>query len=215
VALRKARSGLPAAVGFWLGNPALNPVVLVLLLAVLPWQWAALRLVGGVAVVATGIALARREERLGAAGVLTDALPSTAEPGAGPLVPAFLRTLGGLSIRLLPEFLVVVFVLGTFRSVLFPFGGTSGGTVLLVLALVVAGLLLPIPTAGEVAIVAGILAAGLPAPAAAALLVTLPVLSLPSLLMVRSAFPRRVLTGAVAATAAVGLLAAAVAPALI
>ena len=215
VVLRRARSGLPAAVGFWLGNPALNPVVLVLLLAVLPWPWAALRLVGGIAVVAVGIALARSEERIVAAGVEPDALPPTAEPVQAPVALAFLRTLGGLSVRLLPEFLVVVFVLGTFRSVLFPFGKTSGGTLVLVLALVVAGLLLPVPTAGEVAIVAGILAAGLPAAAAGALLVTLPVLSLPSLLMVRSAFPRRVLTGAATATAVVGLLAAAVAPALV
>ena len=212
--LRKARNGLPAAVGFWLGNPALNPVVLVLLLAVLPWQWAALRLVGGVAVVAAGIALARWEEPPEAHVAAAEAPPAV-EPVTGPLLPAFVRTLGGLSARLLPEFLVVVFVLGAFRSALFPFGETSGGTVVLVLALVVAGLLLPIPTAGEVAIVAGILAAGLPPAAAAALLVTLPVLSLPSLLMVRSAFPRRVLTGVVAATGAVGLVAAAVAPALV
>jgi uncharacterized membrane protein YraQ (UPF0718 family) len=28
VALRRARTGLPAAVGFWLGNPALDPVLL-------------------------------------------------------------------------------------------------------------------------------------------------------------------------------------------
>jgi uncharacterized membrane protein YraQ (UPF0718 family) len=216
VALRKARSGMPAAVGFWLGNPALNPVVLILLLAVLPWQWAALRFVGGATVVAIGIALARSQERRAfrdgkEMGAGAPSAPYSVRPSAA----EFLRTLGGLTVRLLPEFLAVVFVLGTFRSALFPLGGTSGGTVVLVLALVIAGLLLPIPTGGEIAVVAGILAAGLPAPAAGALLVTLPVLSLPSLLMVRGAFPRRVLMGAAVTTAAVGLLAAVIAPVIV
>jgi uncharacterized protein len=213
VALRRARSGLPAAVGFWLGNPALNPVVLVLLLAVLPWQWAALRLVAGVAVVAAGIALARLEERRSA----IEGEPVVAEMAApqGPLSLAYLRTLGGLAVRLLPEFLAVVFVLGAFRSQLFPLGETSGGTLVLVLALVIAGLLLPIPTGGEVAVVAGILAAGLPVPAAAALLVTLPMLSLASLLMVRHAFPRRLLLRLSGVAAGAGLLAAAVMPTLV
>jgi uncharacterized membrane protein YraQ (UPF0718 family) len=64
-----------------------------------------------------------------------------------------------------------------------------------VLLLVVAGVLLPVPTGGEIAVVAAILAAGLSPVAAAALLVTLPVLSLPSLLMVRRAFPVPVLLG--------------------
>ena len=63
IGLRRLRANLPATVGFWLGNPALNPVVLVLCLAVLPWPWAVLRLVGGLAVVAAGITAARWEER--------------------------------------------------------------------------------------------------------------------------------------------------------
>ncbi len=84
-----------------------------------------------------------------------------------------------------------------------------------VLVLGLAGLLLPVPTGGEVAVVAAVLAAGLPAYAAAALLVTLPVLSLPSVLMVRRAFPGRVVTGAVGVSAGVGLLVAAVAPAIL
>src|SRR3954453_13581564 len=63
VGLRRLRANLPATVGFWLGNPALNPVVLVLCLAVLPWPWAVLRLVAGLTVVAAGVAAARWEER--------------------------------------------------------------------------------------------------------------------------------------------------------
>ncbi len=211
VALRRARTGLPAAVGFWLGNPALNPVVIVLFLAVLPWQWGVLRLLAGVVVVAVGIALARLEERT-PAGI---GPPPPEIAPSGPLVVAYARTLGGLAVRLLPEFLAVAFVLGAFRSELFPLGETSGGTVVLVLALVVAGLLLPVPTGGEVAVVAVLLAAGLPVAAAAVLAVTLPVLSLPSLLMVRHAFPHRLVLRLASVTAAVGLLAAVVMPAVV
>ena len=212
VALRRARAGLPASVGFWLGNPALNPVVIVLFLAVLPWQWAALRLLAGIAVVGIGTVLARFEPRPDAEA---DEPAPPPVPMAGSLVVAYGRTLGGLAARLVPEFVAVAFVLGAFRSELFPLGGTSGGTVVLVLALVVAGLLLPVPTGAEVAVVSGLLAAGLPVAAAAALAVTLPVLSLPSLLMVRHAFPRRLLLRLVGVTAAVGVLSAAVMPTLL
>jgi uncharacterized membrane protein YraQ (UPF0718 family) len=212
VALRRARAGLPASVGFWLGNPALNPVVIVLFLAVLPWQWGALRLVAGVVVVAVGIALARLEDRAPADGGGVGPAPA---PFEGSLLVAYGRTLGGLAVRLLPEFLAVAFVLGAFRAELFPLGGTSGGTLVLVLALVVAGLLLPVPTGAEVAVVAGLLAAGLPVAAAAALAVTLPVFSLPSLLMVRNAFPSRLVLRLVGVAAGVGLVSAAVMPTLL
>ena len=215
VGLRRMRASLPATVGFWLGNPALNPVVLVFCLAVLPWPWAVLRFAGGLAVVAGGIVVARRAER----GAPPSVLPPAAElPDDGPRAPflvRFPRTLAGLSVRLLPEFAVVVFLLGTFRGVLFPLGGETPGGLLLVLVLLVGGLLLPVPTGGEIAVVAAALAAGAPPAAAAVLLITLPVLSLPSVLMIRSAVPRRVLAGTVGVTGAVGLAAAALAPALL
>jgi uncharacterized protein len=216
VGLRRLKANLPATVAFWLGNPALNPVVLVFCLAVLPWPWAALRLAAGLAVVAAGIAAARWEERrpvvrtLGSLAPVVDAQP---EP-TGNLAVRFVRALAGLSARLVPELVAVVFVLGAFRGVLFPIGADIPGAAILAVSLVIAGLLLPVPTGGEVAIVAAGLAAGMPVAAAAVLLVTLPMLSLPSVLMVRSVVPRRVLEKTVAAAAAVGLLAAVVAPAL-
>jgi uncharacterized membrane protein YraQ (UPF0718 family) len=133
----------------------------------------------------------------------------------GSLPARFVRALAALATRLLPEFLVVVFALGAFRSVLFPVGDAVPGLAVLAVALVIAGLLLPVPTGGEVAVVAAGLAAGMPVSAAAVLLVTLPMLSLPSLLMVRSVVPRRVLARTVAAAVGVGLLAGVVAPALV
>jgi len=180
--------------------------VLVFALAVLPWPWTVLRLGGGIAVVAAGIAVARWSERRGdEPGPEADAVRDDEEPDARPVPVRFLATLGGMTVRLLPEYAVVVVVaLGALRGVLFPFGAGATIGLLAVLLLVVAGVLLPVPTGGEIAVVAAILAAGLSPVAAAALLVTLPVLSLPSLLMVRRAFPVPVLLGAAAATAAGG-----------
>lgn len=47
VASALRRSGVPTAgvVAYWLGNPLLNPAVLVFLLFVAPWQWTVTRLV--------------------------------------------------------------------------------------------------------------------------------------------------------------------------
>jgi uncharacterized protein len=72
--------------------------------------------------------------------------------------------------------------------------------------LFVAGTLLPIPTGAEIAVVAAVLAVGIPAPLAAALLITLPALSLPSLLMVRGVFPRRLLAAVTGLVVGVGTL---------
>ncbi|NEE02051.1 hypothetical protein G1H10_17895 [Phytoactinopolyspora halotolerans] len=40
-----------ATVAYWLGNPAINPAVLVFLIMVAPWQWAATQVAAGVVLV--------------------------------------------------------------------------------------------------------------------------------------------------------------------
>ncbi len=222
VGLRRARAGTGAVLAFWLGNPALNPVVLVFCLAVLPWPWAVLRFGSGLAVVvaAVGLAAALARRRAVEGTVLAEGIVPAGVPGstAGtrPLPVRFLATLVGLSARLLPEYLAVVFVLGVFRGVLFPADAGAGATaVVVLLLLLVAGIALPVPTGGEVAVVAAALAAGLAAPAAAVLLVTLPLLSLPSLLMVRHVFPARLLLGTTGVVAGVALLGAGVTAVLV
>ncbi|WP_165628987.1 permease [Klenkia taihuensis] len=208
VGLRRARAGTGAVLAFWLGNPALNPVVLVFCLAVLPWPWAVLRFGAGLAVVVGAVVLAGRR---GTAPVEVPEVPVDTRPSP----VRFVAVLAGLSVRLLPEYLAVVFVLGAFRGVLFPAeAGSGAAAVAVLLLLLVAGIALPVPTGGEVAVVAAALAAGLAAPAAAVLLVTLPLLSLPSLLMVRHAFPRRLLAGTTGLVAAVALAGAGVTAAL-
>lgn len=215
VGLRRRATDLTATLAYWLGNPALNPVVLAFCAFVLPWPWTVLRGLAGLAVVAAAVAAGRWWTRRS---------PSTAgAPGPEAAVPAeptddrtlvvrFLAALGGLALRLLPEYLLLVVVLGAFRGVLFPLSSflvTGPGVALATLGVVVlavAGTLLPVPTGAEVAVVAALLAVGVPGPLAAALLITLPAVSLPSLLMVRRAFPRRLLLTVTGAVAGAGLL---------
>src|SRR5689334_11112655 len=60
VGLRRGGASLSAATAFFLGNPTLNPAVLVFLLFTLGWQWALLRLVLGALLVSGGAWLALR-----------------------------------------------------------------------------------------------------------------------------------------------------------
>jgi uncharacterized membrane protein YraQ (UPF0718 family) len=222
VGLRRRAADLTATLAYWVGNPALNPVVLAFCAFVLPWEWTVLRAAAGVTVVAGAVALGRSWERRtpDEAGVRTAGLPDGDGPDDRPLAVRFLTALGGLAIRLLPEYLLLVVALGAFRGVVFPLGSTllTGTglalTVVGVVVLAVAGTLLPVATGGEVAVVAALLAVGVSGPLAAALLVTLPALSLPSLLMVRTAFPRRLLVAVTGAVVGIGLLTSAAALAL-
>jgi uncharacterized membrane protein YraQ (UPF0718 family) len=208
VGLRRRAADLTATLAYWLGNPALNPVVLAFCAFVLPWPWTLLRAGAGLAVVVGAVALARWWS--GPATVdATPVVPPDAEPDDRPLLVRFLSALGRLSVRLLPEYLLLVVALGALRGVLFPVGSTlltGTGIVLGVVLLAVAGTLLPIPTGAEIAVVAALLAVGVSGPLAAALLITLPALSLPSLLMVRGVFPRGLLVAVTGLVVGVGVL---------
>ncbi|MEJ2866076.1 permease [Actinomycetospora flava] len=210
VGLRRRAAGLTATLAYWLGNPALNPVVLAFCAFVLPWEWTVLRALAGVAVVVAAVALGRWwAGRSPSAAVVAVPVEDESPADDRPLLVRFLAALGGLSVRLLPEYLLLVVALGAFRGVLFPVGAswlTGTAVVLGVVVLAVAGTLLPIPTGAEVAVVAALLAVGVSGPLAAALLVTLPALSLPSLLMVRNAFPRTLLVAVTGVVVGVGVL---------
>ncbi|WP_433802315.1 permease [Actinomycetospora sp. CA-084318] len=213
VGLRQRAADVRAALAFWLASPALNPVVLVFCAFVLPWPWTLLRLAAGLGVVGIGALAARRA---GDAPDPTGLVVATDSGDDGrPLPIRFLGALGSLSLRLLPEYLVLVVALGALRGVLFPVGaglaGTHGAVVIAVVVLLaVAGTLLPIPTGAEIAAVAALLAAGVSPVIAAALLITLPAISLPSLLMVRRVFPTRVLATVTVGTVLVGVACAVV-----
>jgi uncharacterized membrane protein YraQ (UPF0718 family) len=206
--IRQRGVPLSSALAFWLGNPVLNPVVLVFMAVVLPWQFVTVRVVTGVVLVFGVTLLVAR---------LAGARPTVADPEVqpedeGPADPVslreafgrFFKTLGRLSLILLPEYLVIVLLLGGLRGWLFPSGAAEWG-LLAVLLFAVVGTLFVIPTAGEIPIIQGLAIAGVALGPVGALILTLPALSLPSMLMVRRAFPGRVIAATGSAVAALGL----------
>jgi uncharacterized protein len=110
---------------------------------------------------------------------------------------------------------VLVLLLGAARAWLFPHVGPEvDNTVWWIVAFAVAGTLFVIPTAAEVPIVQAMLSFGVAAGPAAALLMTLPPLSVPSLAMTARAFGARVQAVLVLMVIAAGLAAGCLAVAL-
>jgi uncharacterized membrane protein YraQ (UPF0718 family) len=205
-------AGASSALAYWLANPVLNPAVLVFIGLVLGWQWAALRLFVGVALVFVIANLAARF-------VSTDWQP----PGAAirpdnakrPLFLAWGDGFLRFAVRLVPEYVVLVFALGMIRAWFFPeMTPAIGHSFWLAPVLAAAGTLFVIPTAGEVPIIQVLQQFGLGGASAAALLITLPAVSLPSLVMLGRALPARALIVLGFGTFVFGLFAAAGAAAL-
>jgi hypothetical protein len=194
VGLRRQQASPGAAVAFWLGNSALNPATLVFMGFVLGWRWTALRLVLGVLMV---FGLGYLANRMSSPREAQAADASLAALVAAPQEAPFRRwltLLGRMTLRLVPEYVVLVLLLGAARAWLFPAIGPQIGDHLgWIVAFAAAGVLFVIPTAGEVPIIQAMLSLGLSAGPAGALLMTLPPISLPSLAMVARSFPPRIL----------------------
>jgi uncharacterized membrane protein YraQ (UPF0718 family) len=211
VAGLRARQASPGgAVAFWLGNSVLNPATLVFMGLVLGWHWAGLRLVLGIGMVfGLGYLINRMVSPAEAEGAservahLLEGNEDDATLSAGDYwKQAFTRwgqILWRMTIRLVPEYIVLVLLLGAARAWLFPvIGPDIGNHLIWIVALAVAGALFVIPTAGEVPIIQAMLSLGMAAGPAGALLMTLPPISLPSLAMVAKSFrPRELATVAI------------------
>lgn len=216
VGLRKAGASVAAALAYWLGNPLLNPATLVLTGFVLGWGWVALRLGAGLVLVfgASSLVVRLVDSNQPSAGSEV-AIPAAFVEQGSPEPSVWLRwckEFWRLSISLIPEYVVLVFLLGAARAWLFPAGGHGAiGGFLWTAAMACVGALFVIPTAAEIPIVQGMMALGLGAGPAAALLITLPALSMPSLAMMTKGFPPRVLGLLTLAVVATGLLAGAIA----
>lgn len=195
VGLRRAKSSVGSAVAFWLANPLLNPATLVFTGFVLGWRWVGLRLAFAVLVVFGVAYLADRIVGRAVTAPVDVGLvkPTDMTAPTGGFLMRWARELWRLSIRLLPEYAIIVLALGAARAWLFPsFSAATGNDLLWIAGLAVAGTAFVIPTAGEVPIVQSLMALGLGAGPAAALLVTLPAVSVPAAIMVSHVFPQRV-----------------------
>jgi len=212
VGLRQHQAAPGAAIAFWLGNTVLNPATLVFTGFVLGWHWTALRLALGIPMVFGLGYLASRMVPAWAPGVSEPVL-AQAEPGsAGDVLVRWARIFGRMAIRLIPEYIVIVLALGAVRAWMFPdIGPAIGNDWFWIASFALAGMLFVIPTAGEVPIVQAMLALGMGGGPAAALLMTLPPVSLPSLTMLGHSFPTRLLLTLAVAVVGFGVLAGAIA----
>ena len=207
VGLRKANASAGAAIAFWLGNSVLNPATLVFIGFVLGWQWSALRLVlGVVAVLGLGL-LANRmvspDEAEAAERQLADV--RLALPGTNPFV-RWLAILARLAAWLVPEYVVLVLLLGAARAWLFPHAGPEiDNSLAWILIFAVAGTLFVIPTAGEVPIIQAMLSLGVGVGPAGVLLMVLPPISVPSIAIVARSFSPRVLAAVTVGVVAIGV----------
>jgi uncharacterized membrane protein YraQ (UPF0718 family) len=195
VGMRRAKGSVGSAVAFWLANPLLNPATLVFTGFVLGWQWVGLRLAFALLVVFGVAWLAQRIMGSAGAGSAAPGLvepPGVPEPTGGFFL-RWGRELWRLSIRLLPEYVIIVLALGAARAWLFPtMPAGIGSDVLWIAFLAIAGTAFVIPTAGEVPVVQSLMALGVGSGPAAALLVTLPAVSVPASVMVSHVLPQRV-----------------------
>ncbi|GAB5095042.1 permease [Caballeronia sp. HLA56] len=214
VAGLRAREAAPgAAVAFWLGNTVLNPAALVFMGFVLGWQWTGLRLVLGVLMVfGLGYAVNRMVTPAQAAQSREALANLVKEDEPGTAFSRWLRILGRMTLRLVPEYIVLVLLLGAARAWLFPhIGPNIDDSMLWIVAFAIAGTLFVIPTAGEVPIIQAMLSLGMAAGPAGALLMTLPPVSVPSLAMLARSFPPKVLAFVTAAVVVFGVVSGAVA----
>lgn len=191
--LRKNGSSVGASLAYWLGNPMLNPATLVFMGFVLGWQWVGLRLLAGVLLV---FFVAYVVGRVTVPETVSPEFPLTDTQGSefgGSIWVAWLKSLWRLSKGIVPEYVILVCLLGAARAWLFPTVTPSVDGLSWTLVLAFTGTLFVIPTAGEIPIVQTLTAFGLGVGPAAALVITLPALSLPSLLMLYRSIPLKAL----------------------
>lgn len=208
--LRETGVRRSAALAYWVGNPLLNPAVLIFLAFVLPWQYTAVRLVFAVLIAVGASALIGRWVT-GRNDPVPDPSPASATVSSLPV--RFLRSLGRFTLILVPEHILLVFLIGLLAPWLtgvFGLEAQLGAGAVLVVAVV--GTLLVIPTGGEIPIILTLVPLGVGAGVTGALLVALPALSIPSMVMVGKAMGWRTTAAmgvavAVSAVLAGGMLA--------
>jgi len=209
VGLRERQASPGGAIAFWLGNSVLNPATLVFMGFVLGWQWAGLRLALGVLMVfGLGYFVNRlvTPDETSAADARLAGLIARQQDGNA--FVRWLNILARMAVRLVPEYLVLVLLLGAARAWLFPqIGPAIGNDIGWIVAFAVAGMLFVIPTAGEVPIIQAMLTLGIGVGPAGALLMTLPPISVPSLAMLARSFRPRVLAIVAAAVVLFGIAA--------
>lgn len=190
--MRRQRVSMGGALAFWMGNPLLNPATLVFMGFVLGWHFAAIRLVAGLVTV-LGVAMLV-QALVKESPQQDESVDITLPEPQGSFMARWGKALWQLFWSTIPVYILAVLVLGAARVWLFPHAdGAIDNTLLWVIAMAIVGCLFVIPTAAEIPIVQTMMLAGMGMAPALALLITLPAVSLPSLIMLRKSFPAKAL----------------------
>lgn len=190
--MRRQNVSMGGALAFWMGNPVLNPATLVFMGFVLGWHFALIRLVAGLMMVLVVATLVQYWVKDSAQPAV--ALDVTHVESQDGFFSRWGRALWQLFWSTIPVYILAVLILGAARVWLFPHAdGVMDNSLIWVIAMAIVGCLFVIPTAAEIPIVQTMMLAGMGAAPALALLMTLPAVSLPSLIMLRKSFPAKAL----------------------
>jgi hypothetical protein len=206
VGLRARSASVGAALAFFLGNPVLNPATIIFMGFVLSWKFAMFRIVAGLILV---FAIATMSNRIAKEQTVPASLLEleTVTEESQALLRRWLKALWHLILDTIPAYLVIVLLLGALRSWLFPLIGPEwSNSVFAIIGLAIAGTLFVIPTAAEIPVIQTLMSFGLGVGPAAALLMTLPAVSLPSILIIKRVFPTKVLLFVLASVMVIGIL---------
>lgn len=189
VGMKRSQASSNSVVAFFLANPLLNPATLVFMGFVLGWNFTIFRIIFGLVTV---LGIASLVAKFGAPKNVTVPNNKMFDPideSNEILLVRWLKALVRLIVESIPAYVVIVYILGTFQGVLFPaiHNGLNGGLMVILLFAVV-GTLFVIPTAGEIPIIQALMALGLTTGPAAALLITLPAVSIVSLTLLKPVF---------------------------
>lgn len=202
--MHKQQVSIGASLAFWLGNPLLNPATLVFMTFVLSWKFTVLRVVFGL-LVTFGISfVANRFADPGRVNDLVAPQHSFHSNEHYSFWGRWIKSLGNMFLQVIPAYVISVFILGALQNYMFPIWMNEGLIVIILFAII--GTLFVIPTAAEIPIIQSLLSLGVNSGPAAALLITLPAVSLPSILLVSRAFPPRVLTFVTLSVIILGIL---------
>ncbi|WP_066372634.1 permease [Neobacillus fumarioli] len=194
VGLRKRKVSVGASLAFWLGNPTLNPATFIFMTFVLSWKFTVLRLIFGL-ILTFGVSyLANRFAPNANSVDMEEMAEKAAQEASGSFASRWIKSIGSMILYIVPTYILSVLVIGALRVWLFPhISDAASNSLLTVIGFAIAGMLFVIPTAAEIPIIQTFMSFGLGGGPAAALLIALPSVSLPSLLLVGRSFPNKVL----------------------
>ncbi|MED1204018.1 permease [Heyndrickxia acidicola] len=207
VGLRKKNASVGSSLAFWLGNPTINPATLIFMTFVLSWKFTLIRLVFGL-VLTFGVSYLANRFAKNTEPVNIDKLIKNKETEAqDSFIVRWGKSIGSMILYLVPAYFLSVLIVSAARVWLFPhISAGASNNIWMIVFFAIAGMIFVIPTAAEIPIIQTFITFGLGTGPAAALLLTLPSISLPSLIMVGRSFPKRVLFFVVVSVVVLGIL---------